>query len=87
VATSGALAGNFDDTGIDDNLIKSVRDQVTEGTSALFLLAGEATEDKVVEARKQYDFEVISTNLSDEEEERLRATFVSEETDDNSPKA
>ena len=75
----GALFGSLEDVGIDDEFIKSVRDQVTEGTSALFLLTGEATEDKVVEAMKQYDFEVISTNLSNEEEAKLREAFESEE--------
>ena len=37
-AVLGGLAGRFSDYGIDDDFIKSVRDQVTEGTSALFLL-------------------------------------------------
>ena len=37
-AAMGALAGSFADIGIDDNFFKSIRDQVTEGTSALFLL-------------------------------------------------
>jgi uncharacterized membrane protein len=36
--------------------------------SALFLLTDDATDDKVVEAMKQYDFEVLSTNLSEEDE-------------------
>jgi len=31
-AAMGALAGHFSDYGIDDDFIKSVRDQVTEGT-------------------------------------------------------
>ena len=75
----GALFGSLGDAGIDDDFIKSLRDQVTEGTSALFLLTGEATEDKVVEAMKEHDFEVISTNLSQEEEDRLRAAFAGEE--------
>jgi uncharacterized membrane protein len=75
----GALFGSLDDVGIDDDFIKGVRDQVTEGTSALFLLTGEATGDKVVDAMKQYNFEVISTNLSKEDEEKLREAFASED--------
>jgi uncharacterized membrane protein len=67
------------DVGIDDDFIKSLQDQVTEGTSALFLLTSEATEDKVVEAMKQYDFEIISTSLSQEDEDKLRAAFAGEE--------
>lgn len=75
----GALFGSMADVGIDDDFIKSLQDQVTEGTSALFLLTREATEDKVVEAMKQYDFEIISTSLSQEDEDKLRAAFAGEE--------
>lgn len=75
----GALFGSMTDVGISNDFIKSVRSQVTEGTSALFLLTGDATEDKVVDAMKGYDFEIISTNLSKEDEERLRAAFADEE--------
>ena len=32
----GALGGSFGDYGIDDNFIKRIREQITEGTSALF---------------------------------------------------
>ena len=39
----GALSGLFSDYGIDDDFIGSVREQVTEGTSALFLLTGSVT--------------------------------------------
>jgi uncharacterized membrane protein len=75
----GALFGSMADVGIDDDFIKSLQDQVTEGTSALFLLTREATEDKVVGAMKQYDFEIISTSLSQEDEDKLRAAFAGEE--------
>jgi uncharacterized membrane protein len=34
-----------------------------------------ATEDKVVEAMKQYKFEIVSTNLSQEHEDALRKAF------------
>src|SRR5512135_2378812 len=51
-AAMGALGGKFADYGIDDNFIKQTRDQVTEGTSALFLLTEGAVQDKVVAATK-----------------------------------
>jgi len=51
---------------------------VTEGTSALFLMTSDAVEDRVVEAMKQSKFEIIATNLSKEEEEKLRAAFAEE---------
>ena len=75
----GALFGSMADVGIDDDFIKSLRDRVAEGTSALFLLTRAATEDKVVAAMKQYDFEIISTSLSQEDEDKLRAAFAGEE--------
>ena len=78
-AAMGALFGSMADVGIDDNFIKSVRSQVTEGTSALFLMTSDATQDKVIDAMKQHKFEIISTNLSKEQEDTLRAAFADEE--------
>ncbi|MFN8483220.1 MAG: DUF1269 domain-containing protein [Anaerolineae bacterium] len=73
-AAIGGLMGHFADYGIDDKFINSVRDQVTEGTSALFLLTTNAVTDRVIEAMKGLPkFTVISTNLSKEQEEKLRA--------------
>jgi uncharacterized membrane protein len=74
----GALAGKFNDYGIDDNFIKQTQAAVTEGTSALFLLTTGAVLDKVVEAVKGQSFEVISTNLPKEKEAELRAAFAEE---------
>ena len=78
-AAMGALAGSFADIGIDDNFIKSVRSQVTEGTSALFLLSSGAVQDRIKEALKGQQFEIIATNLSKEQEDKLRAAFSEEE--------
>ena len=46
-AASGALFGSLADVGISDSFIKSVRDKVTPGTSALFLLSSDAVIDRV----------------------------------------
>jgi uncharacterized membrane protein len=68
------------DVGIDDDFIKQVREKVTEGTSALFALTSGATApDKVVDELKAYDFEIISTNLPEEQEQNLREAFAHEE--------
>jgi len=75
-AAMGALTGKFSDYGIDDDFIKSVQNQVTEGTSALFLMTSEAVVDKVADAMKGQDFEIVATNLSKEEEDTLRAAFA-----------
>lgn len=72
-AAMGALAGHFSDYGIDDKFINSVKDKVTPGTSALFLLTDAAVQDKVVAAVKGIKFEIIQTNLTKEQEDKLRA--------------
>jgi uncharacterized membrane protein len=77
-AAMGALSGKFADYGIDDNFIKQTRDKVTEGTSALFLLTSGAVMDKLAEVVKGQKFEIISTNLSKEQEDQLRATLGAE---------
>jgi uncharacterized membrane protein len=77
-AAFGALGGAFRDYGIDDDFIKRVRTQVTEGTSALFLMTSEAVMDRVVEAMKNVKFEIIATNLSKEQEQKLREAFGQE---------
>jgi uncharacterized membrane protein len=74
-AAMGALAGKFSDYGIDDDFIKSVRDKVTEGTSALFLMTSDAVRDKVADAAKDLHFELIASNLSHDEEAQLREAF------------
>src|SRR5579883_1843835 len=67
----GALAGKFSDIGIDDNFIKEVGSAIHPGEAALFLLTRNEIVDKVVPALKQYQFDVIRTSLSNEDEARL----------------
>ncbi len=79
-AATGALGGYFRDYGINDDFIKDMRDQVTKGTSALFLLTGQVTLDKVRDAfRGKLDHvELLQSNLSKEQEEKLREDFGTE---------
>jgi uncharacterized membrane protein len=74
----GALTGSLGDFGISDDFIKKVRDQVTPGTSALFLLTSDAVTDRVMDAMKHHEFEIVA-NLSSEEEDRLRTAFEEEQ--------
>jgi uncharacterized membrane protein len=74
-AAMGALAGKFADYGIDDNFIKEVREKVTEGTSALFLLSSNAVEDRIAEAFTGVKMELIKSNLSSEQEAKLKEEF------------
>src|ERR687897_2234558 len=80
-AGMGALGGSLADVGIDDDFIKQVREKVTPGTSALFALTSGATEDRVIAELRQFDFEIISTNLPAEEEQMLREAFGEEPHD------
>lgn len=57
---------------------KSVQQEVTEGTSALFLYTDEMTVDKVQEQLKCQMGALIRSNLSNEQEEQLRAGFAEE---------
>ncbi|QDS92436.1 hypothetical protein FF011L_11790 [Roseimaritima multifibrata] len=76
-AAMGALSAKFADYGVGKDFIENVRGKVTEGSSALFLLVGQVTTDRVVEAFKSApDFEVISTNLSEDQEEKLKEAFA-----------
>jgi uncharacterized membrane protein len=76
-AATGALSGALTDVGIDDDFIKQTRDQVTPGTSALFLMSSGAVMDKVQDAfAGQAKPQLISTNLSHDQEEALRSTFA-----------
>jgi uncharacterized membrane protein len=77
-AAMGALSGKMADYGISDDFIKKVREQVTEGTSALFLLTSDAVQDKVLAELKGFKFELVASNLTAEQEEQLKAAFAEE---------
>ena len=74
-ALSGALSGHFRDYGINDDFIKEIRDQVSEGTSALFLMTENVTLDKVEDALKEDSPQLIRSNLTKEQEEKLKEHF------------
>lgn len=78
-AAMGALSGSLMDVGIDDDFIKRSRDQITEGTSALFLLTSDAVQDRVREAFAGQEMTLIHSNLSGEQEARLREVFEAAE--------
>lgn len=79
-AAMGAITGALTDVGIDDNFIKSVRSEVTEGTSALFLLTTSAVPDRVAEEvrARGLRFKLIASNLSAEQEAKLKEVFGEE---------
>ncbi|HEY1689003.1 MAG TPA: DUF1269 domain-containing protein [Solirubrobacteraceae bacterium] len=75
-AAAGAIGGAFTDVGIDDDFIKRVREQITPGTSALFALTSDAVMDRVKEAFAGNQGELLETNLSKDDEARLREVFA-----------
>jgi uncharacterized membrane protein len=74
-AAVGALTASLTDVGIDDDFIKKVRDKVTPGTSALFAMTQDAVTDRVIDAFRGTRAELVSTNLSADQEAKLREAF------------
>ena len=75
-AATGALTGSMVDVGIDDDFINEVRSKITPGTSALFVMTSDAVIDKVKDAFEGQDVELVHTNLSNDEEAKLREVFT-----------
>jgi uncharacterized membrane protein len=71
---AGALSGKLQDIGINDNFMKELAADFTEGTSALFVLVRHATVEQVLERLKEKGFKgkVLQTSLSVEVEDDLR---------------
>lgn len=80
-AAGGAVSGKLGDIGVDDSFIKEVSDTIEPGHSALFLLVRQVQLERVEEEMSDFEFEIIETNLSPEEESQLREQFAAEEVD------
>ncbi|MQM27995.1 DUF1269 domain-containing protein [Glycomyces albidus] len=75
-AAAGAAGGALTDVGVDDSFMKELGTELAPGTAALVLLVVSATEDRVVEELGgRYQGRLLQTNLSSEEEQRLRETI------------
>lgn len=68
----GALMGKVEKTGIDKAFQEQVREVLQPGTSALFLILEQATEDKAVEALSAFGGTVLKSSLSHEDEKALQ---------------
>ncbi|MGY1604764.1 DUF1269 domain-containing protein [Geodermatophilus sp. SYSU D00815] len=75
----GALTGSLTDVGIDDSFIRRVRDEIQPGTSALFVLSSGAVVDRVKEAFAGQHMVLVESNLSREQEDKLREVFSEEQ--------
>ncbi|MFG2824361.1 DUF1269 domain-containing protein [Kitasatospora sp. NPDC048365] len=69
---TGAAIGASTDTGVDDNFMRQVGEQLEPGSAAVFALVRRATADKVVPAVAAFGGRLIQTSLSHEEEEHLK---------------
>jgi AI-2 transport protein TqsA len=82
-AAAGATSGALADVGVDDDLIRRIRDELTPGTSALFLLTTDAVLDKVRDAFAEPEQpHLMFTNLTAAQEESLRQIFADEPGED-----
>lgn len=75
---SGSLGGKFADIGIDDDFIKEVGEEIDPGESALFMLVTDGQTDRVIEELEPYDPQLLETNLSTEDDEKLREEFAAD---------
>jgi uncharacterized membrane protein len=76
-AASGALSGKLSDFGINDEFIKETADKIRPGEAGVFMLIAQSTPDKVAAEIEGTQATVIQTNMSTEQEERLRELFPS----------
>jgi uncharacterized membrane protein len=70
-AAAGAFAGTLADIGVDEGFVSGVRELVTPGTSALFVLCGAADADRLDGAVRSDRGATIRCRISREHEERL----------------
>jgi uncharacterized membrane protein len=71
-AAFGALGGKLSKDAIDKEFQDQVREQLTPGTSAMFMIVNKMTTDKALEGLSEYGGTVIKTSLSDEMEAEIQ---------------
>ena len=72
---ASALAKRIKKAGIDSAMLDAVKDDMALGTSALVLLSVDAAIDTVANAFEGQAMELIRSDLSVQQEDRLRAAF------------
>jgi uncharacterized membrane protein len=74
----GLLFGGMAKAGLNKEFLERVREVMKPGSSALFMVIQKVTPDKVIDALKQYDGQVLRTSLSADAEEQLRTAMQGE---------
>jgi uncharacterized membrane protein len=77
-AAAGALAGSLTDFGVEDDFVKRVRELVTPGTSAIFLIGNPSSPDRIGSLLADVTVEMLRADLSEEQTRRLRDTLSDE---------
>ena len=77
-AASGAIGGALTDVGINDKFMKDMGEQLTPGSSALFVLVRKSTPDRVIPELRELGGKVFTTSLSKEQEQQLREALEGE---------
>ena len=74
-AASGALAGHFAHYGIDHKWISEVADAIPPGGSALFVMARDANQERVLPEMAKFGGTVLKTNLTSEQQQALESAL------------
>lgn len=74
-AAAGAVTGALSDFGIHDDFMKEVARMMKPGHAALFVMARTVNTDRIIEHLASYGGDVLRTNLSHADEDKLRAAF------------
>jgi uncharacterized membrane protein len=72
---ASALAKRIKKAGIDSAMLDAVKDDMALGTSALVLLSADAALDAVANAFEGQAMELMRSDLSVQQEDRVRAAF------------
>jgi uncharacterized membrane protein len=74
-AIAGAIGGRLADFGIDDKFAKSLTNEMTPGSSAIFTLVRKVTTDKVEPELAKFGGKILRTSLSKDAEAKLQAVL------------
>jgi uncharacterized membrane protein len=75
-AATGALAGHLSDYGIDHKWINEVASSIPPGGSALFVMARDTNQERVLPEMAKFGGTVLKTNLTTEQQQALEAALT-----------
>ncbi|MDF3040054.1 MAG: hypothetical protein K0Q71_2760 [Thermomicrobiales bacterium] len=74
-AATGAVAGHFAHYGIDHQWINEVANAIPPGGSALFIMARDADQERVLPEMAHFGGVVLKTNLTTEQQQALQSAL------------